>query len=106
MQDKRYFNNHRGVSIISTEFSYGGNEGLYELAVIAWWEDKEGNKNWAIDYSTEITDDVIGHLTMEDVEKIAKRVEKLSSRDNEKPDLLELKSFIDFTLDEINEEKN
>tara|TARA_R100000734_G_C3319146_1_gene114408 strand:- start:7907 stop:8227 length:321 start_codon:yes stop_codon:yes gene_type:complete len=106
MQDKRYFSNHRGVSIISTEFSYGGREGLYEVAVIAWWEDKKGNKNWAIDYSTEITNDVIGNLTMEDVEKISKRVEKLSSRDNEEPDLLELKSFWDFEIDEINKEIN
>ena len=105
MQNKRYFKNHRGISIISTEFSYGGNKGLYEIAVLAWWEDKKGNKNHAIDYSTEITDDVIGHLTIKDVEKIAKRIEKLSTRDNEKPNPLELKSFIDYMLNEKKEEE-
>ena len=104
MQDKRYFKNHRGISIISTEFSYGGREGLYEVAVIAWWEDKEGNKNWAIDYSTKITDDVIGHLTMEDVEKIVKRIKKLPARDNKKPHPLELRSFIDHILDDKEKE--
>ena len=100
MNDVRYFSNYRGISIISNEFSYGGNEGLYEIAVIAWWTDEEGNKDHKIDYSTKITDDVIGHLTMEDVENIAKRVKKLPPRANEKPNALELRSFIDFLTEE------
>jgi hypothetical protein len=105
MNDVRYFDNNRGISIISSEFSYGGAEGLYEIAVVAWWEDKKGNKDHAIDYSTEITDDVIGHLTMEDVEKIAERIKKLSPRDNEKPNPLELRNFIDYILNDKEEEE-
>jgi len=103
MNDVRYFDNNRGISIISSEFSYGGTKGLYEIAVVAWWEDKKGNKDHAVDYSTEITDDVIGHLTMEDVEKIAERIKKLSPRTNEKPNPLELRNFIDYILEDKEE---
>tara|TARA_R100000152_G_C6782293_1_gene219622 strand:+ start:764 stop:1087 length:324 start_codon:yes stop_codon:yes gene_type:complete len=104
MNDVRYFSNNRGISIIRNEFTYGGTEGLYEIAVVAWWTDKKGNKDHAVDYSTEITDDVIGHLTMEDVEKIAERIKKLSPRDNKKPHPLELRNFIDHMFDD--EENN
>ena len=47
------FNNGYGVSVIKTEHSYGGDRGLYELAVI---------KDNKICYDTHITDDVIGYL--------------------------------------------
>ena len=50
-----------------------------------------------------ITPKVIGDatdLTMEDVENIAKRVKKLPPRANEKPNALELRSFIDFLTEE------
>jgi hypothetical protein len=49
------FDNGYGVSIVRNEISYGGKEGLFELAVL--------DENGEITYDTEITDDVVGYLT-------------------------------------------
>ena len=53
------FENGLGASIVKTSFSYGGKNGLYEVAVL----DTDGE----ITYETAVTDDVIGHLTPEQV---------------------------------------
>ena len=50
-----FFPNGYGASVIRTEFSYGGPEGLYELAVIEGSED-----DFRITHNTPVTDDVIG----------------------------------------------
>ena len=58
-----------------TEHSYGSytsNETEWELAV-----GHGSEKNWAICYSTPITDDVIGHLTEEQVTEVMKQVQEL-----------------------------
>jgi len=47
------FTNGYGASIVSTDFSYGGDEGKWELAVL---------KDGEICYDTPVTDDVIGYL--------------------------------------------
>lgn len=48
------FPNGYSASIIKNKHSYGGRQGLWELAVV----DKDGN----VLYDTPITDDVIGYL--------------------------------------------
>lgn len=53
------FENRYGVSVVCHSFSYGGKNGLYELAVL----DTDGE----ITYETDVTDNVIGHLTPEHV---------------------------------------
>jgi len=53
------FENGYGVSVVCHSFSYGGDVGLYELAVL----DTDGE----ITYDTDVTDNVIGHLTPEKV---------------------------------------
>jgi archaellum biogenesis ATPase FlaH len=53
------FENGYGVSVVCHSFSYGGKNGLYEVAVL----DTDGE----ITYETDVTDDVIGHLTPEQV---------------------------------------
>jgi hypothetical protein len=63
------FDNGYGVSVIRTERSYGGAAGLYELAVL----DKYGD----MVYDTPITDDVLGHLTEDDVTKALKQIQEL-----------------------------
>lgn len=63
-----HFDNGYGVSIVSHQFSYGGNQGLYELAVL---------KGEELCHDTPITDDVIGWLTAEQAIEIAKKVEAL-----------------------------
>ena len=55
------FPNGYGASIVQGEHTYGGSKGLYELAVFG--------KNGEITYDTSITDDVLGYLSEEEVEK-------------------------------------
>ena len=51
------FENGYGASVVSHDGSYGGKQGLYEIAVL----DSTGD----LCYSTPITDDVIGYATEE-----------------------------------------
>ncbi len=66
------FPNDYGASIIRSQYSYGGTDGLYELAVVHFKGD-----DWAIDYSTPITSDVIGHLTEDAVVSLLTQIEAL-----------------------------
>ena len=74
---RQFFDNGYGVSVVrfTTYFgagSYGSEEGLYEVAVIKGTED-----DWNITYDTPITDDVLGHLSEEEVEVLLYEVENL-----------------------------
>ena len=62
------FSNHYGASVRRNSMTYGGKEGLYELAVL--FHD-------SITYDTDITSDVIGWLTWDDVQVILKKIRKL-----------------------------
>ncbi len=62
------FENGYGVSVIRNDNSYGGEQGLYELAVL-----KEGE----IVYDTPITDDVLGYLTPEEVTQYMIKIQEL-----------------------------
>jgi hypothetical protein len=57
-----FYPNGYGASIVQHSFSYGKDEGLWELAVIKGTED-----DWALCYTTAITDDVLGYLSEEEV---------------------------------------
>ena len=63
------FDNGYGASVVSHSGSYGGNQGLYELAVL----DSTGD----LCYSTPITEDVIGHLTSDKVIELLERIKSL-----------------------------
>lgn len=65
-----FFPNGYGASVVKSEYSYGGRDGLYELAVI---EEKTGE----ITYNTPITDDVVGYLTEEGVSALLAEIELL-----------------------------
>ena len=62
------FANGYGASVIKSSYSYGGKNGLWELAVL---QDGE------LCYTTHITDDVLGHLSWEDVENTLDEIKKL-----------------------------
>lgn len=65
------FENGRGASVVRNPFSYGGEKGLYELAVL----DENGN----LDYTTPITNDVIGWLTWEEVIELLRKIKEIKN---------------------------
>lgn len=67
-----FYPNGYGASIVQHDFSYGGKENLWELAVI-----KGTEEDWNICYSTPITGDVLGYLTEQDVDDTLKQIESL-----------------------------
>lgn len=67
------FDNGYGASIVRGPFSYGGTEGLFEVAVVWFFEDG----GWVIDYETSITDDVIGYLSMKNLRSLLRDIEAL-----------------------------
>jgi len=63
------FDNGYGASVVSHDGSYGGKQGLYEIAVL----DSTGD----LCYSTPITDDVIGYATEDKVLDTLHRIRML-----------------------------
>jgi hypothetical protein len=68
IQARIFFDNGYGASVVQSPYSYGGNQDLYELAVI---------KDNDICYNTPITDDVIGYLTEDEVTKYLSQIQNL-----------------------------
>ena len=62
------FENNYGASVIKHSFSYGNEQDLFELAVL---NDRE------ITYDTDITNDVVGWLTNEEVIDYFKAIQSL-----------------------------
>jgi hypothetical protein len=68
------FPNGYGASVVqNARFSYGGEDGLWEVGVIRFSEDGE----WDLDCSTPITRDVLGYLTDFEVDKTLDAIRKL-----------------------------
>ena len=63
------FDNGYGASIVCTPHTYGGDKGLYEIAVL----DTEGK----LTYNTSVTDDVIGYLRPQDVTDVMEKIQQL-----------------------------
>ena len=68
VQARITFDNGYGASVVKSPYTYGGDKGLYELAVF-----KDGD----ICYDTPITDDVIGYLRPEDVTDVMAKIQQL-----------------------------
>ena len=67
-----FFDNGYGISIIKNEASYGHEDGLWEIAVLKGTVDDH-----QICYDTEITSDVEGWLTNENVQSYIDKVANL-----------------------------
>lgn len=63
------FPNGYGASVVRNEYSYGGDQGLYEVAVI--------NSNGELVYDTPITSDVVGWCSSDDVEELLIAIQSL-----------------------------
>lgn len=70
------FENGYGASVIKRDGSFGFEEDLFELGVIRWGSENE----WHLSYSTELTDDVIGHLSNDEVMLILYKIKNLKER--------------------------
>ena len=68
-KSRMHFDNGYGVSVVSHSYSYGGRDGLYEVAVL--------DSNNQLTYDTSVTNDVLGYLTEEDVTDVMKQVQEL-----------------------------
>lgn len=71
------FENNFGASVVRHDFSYGGDEGLFELAVLEFPNETE---EYHLIYDTEITDDVLGYLSEEDVQQYLNQIEQLETK--------------------------
>ena len=69
VQARITFENGYGASVVSSPYTYGGDKGLYELAVL----DSDGE----LTYATYVTDDVIGYLRPEDVTDVMAKIQQL-----------------------------
>lgn len=65
------FENNQGASVIHGSSSYG-----LEVAVIKWNKD-----DWDLDYTTELTGDVIGYV--DDLDSVLQTIKKLPFKGNE-----------------------
>lgn len=85
VKSKLMFDNGFGISVIKHRFSYGGENELYEIAVL--------NSDEEITYETPITKDVIGHLTPIMVSKYMIKIQCLKIIDCENDIYLSDTSF-------------
>jgi hypothetical protein len=63
------FSNGYGASVVQGPHTYGGSNGLYEIAVFG--------KDGQITYDTPITNDVLGYLSEQEVEKTLMDIKNL-----------------------------
>ena len=67
-----FFDNGYGASVVRHDFSYGHEDGSWELAVIKGTPDA-----WYICYDTPITNDVEGFLSRDEVDNLLNQIEAL-----------------------------
>ena len=67
-----FFPNGYGASVVRNRMTYGGDAGLYELAVLIGT-----SEHFDLCYTSPITDDVVGHLPPAAVTGLLKEIEEL-----------------------------
>jgi hypothetical protein len=78
--ERRYkFSNGLVASVVNHAFSYGGRDGLWELAVL------DSNSNWMTRevFGFELEDDVIGYLNDEQLLERLKTIDEWGNRDDD-----------------------
>lgn len=69
VQFRFVFDNGYGASVVRHSFSYGNEQGLWELAVL--------NRTGKPTFTTPITNDVIGRCTEAEIESILNQIKEL-----------------------------
>ena len=72
------FPNGYGASVVKSEYSYGGSENMWELAVITF--EGDGSEKFELTYETPITNDVLGSLSDDEVEEKLTEISQLTWR--------------------------
>lgn len=67
-----FFHNGYGIFVIKNSYLFGGDNGLYECAVL-----KGTKRNYHVNYKTPITGSVIGYCTPEMVTAIMRKIQEL-----------------------------
>ena len=75
------FPNGYGASVVNHDFSYGHEYGLWEVAVIVFYEGTPESDHYHLTYDTPITDDVLGNLTDDDVTEVLDLIAALPNRE-------------------------
>lgn len=88
------FPNGYGASIARHSMSYGHTKGLWELAVIHKITGKPFDSDFGFElcYTTPITDDVLGHLTEDEVNDTLLKISELPPKDKLVEDALQMMS--------------
>ena len=73
-QDLYRFPNGYGASVIRSKYSYGGDQGLFELAVT-------DNGGHHLIYTTPVTSDVVGYLSADEVQQYLDQIAALPKRE-------------------------
>lgn len=71
------FDNDYGASVVCHKGSYGGEQGLWEVAVVTFEKDTDHPLDFQITYDTPITNDVIGWLSDNDMLELLSQIENL-----------------------------
>jgi hypothetical protein len=80
-QELYYFKNGFGASVICNPYTYGGDKGLFEIAVLTKSREPDPSDplddGYDICDDTTITDDVLGLWTPEGVQEVLAKIEAL-----------------------------
>jgi hypothetical protein len=68
------FDNNYGISVIMGPYTKGGMSGKYEIAIL---KTPPGEKFSVITYDTPLANDVVGHLTKEEVSEYIANIQEL-----------------------------
>ena len=96
-RERVMFPNGRGVSIVRHDYSYGGQQGLFEVGVLG--------ADGELDYSSPVTGDVLGWQTVTDVVLTMKAVADLPAPGSNADRLLKLQAKRDQLQAEITEKE-
>lgn len=73
------FDNGYGASVVRHRYSYGCEQGLWELAVLRFYG--PGPDEFDLTYATPITSDVVGRLTETAVQSLLEQIKDLPADD-------------------------